>query len=171
MNAKENLVRLNTHLGKATGYAGVAFDVTPTFAADSKDLQALITSISLRGLGIAQLDPTDTLITAATGQTTAPFAHTNTWIDSVLIKDNVLKSLADIEKQSLANGQAIAAFHPSPLIYSIIAEWQKGLSGQKIQLAPLTYSIGIAKASPQKEIAKEPVKEPAAKESAHAPAH
>lgn len=166
LNAKENLVRLNTHLGKATGYAGVAFDVKPTFAEGSKDLQALITSISLRGLGIAQLETTDTLIAAAAGQTTAPFAHGNTWIDSILMRDDILKSLADIEKKSLADGQAIASFHPSPLIYSVIAEWQKGLSAQKIQLAPLTYAIGIAKASPQKEVSAP--KEPAPKESKNA---
>lgn len=147
LNTKENLMRLNTHLGRATGYAGVAFAVKPTYAEDAPELKSLINTLSTRGLGVAQLDPTDKLIGHSAEQTNAPYVGGNIWIDTVLTKSAILAALAEAEKKSLAGGNAVVAFHPSMLTHSVIAEWQTSLTGQHIQLAPLTYAVHISRDS------------------------
>ncbi len=157
LQSKENIKRLNTHLGKATGYTGVAITITPAFADGSADLQALITSIATRGLGISQLEPIPpsappSVISTAAAMANAPFIQGNIWLDTNTLKDTILKSLMMAEQISLDKGVAIASFHPSALMFSVISEWQKSLETKNIQLAPLTYATkmnAMAQPSPQ----------------------
>ncbi len=151
MNTKENIARLNTHLGKATGYAGIAFNVKPDFEEASPDLKSIINTISVRGLGVAQLYPKDPVISTATLQTNAPYIQGDMRIDTLLTKQAITKALTDIEKLSLDRGHTVAFFYPSILTSSIISEWQKSLAGKHIQLAPLTYNIYISHNAPDKK--------------------
>lgn len=143
LNAKENMTRLNTHLGKATGYAGVVIDAMARFSEGAEDLHRLTDSISLRGLGIVQLNPDDKIIAPAASFSNAPFVQSKLWIDTTLTKQSILKALADIETISLGQGIAVAAFHPSPFTVSVVQEWQASLAAKNIQLAPLTYSTKL----------------------------
>lgn len=151
LNTKENVARLNAHLGKATGYAGIAFDVKPSFEEASPDLKSLLNTVSLRGLGIAQLYPKDPVISIAATQTNAPYINGDLWIDGRLTKTDITNALSAIEKISLDNGHAVAVFHPSMLTASIISEWQKSLAAKHIQLAPMTYSVHISENAPDKK--------------------
>jgi polysaccharide deacetylase 2 family uncharacterized protein YibQ len=143
LNAKENITRLSTHLGKATGYAGVVIDAMAKFPEGEADLHRLTDFISLRGLGISQLNPDDKIIASAASFSNAPFVQSKSWIDTTLTKQSILKALADIETISLEHGIAVAAFHPSPFTVSVIQEWQSSLVAKNIQLAPLTYSTKL----------------------------
>lgn len=150
LNAKENISRLNTHLGRATGYAGIAFDTKPSFTEDSPELKAVINAAWTRGLGVAQLESSDTLLNQAAARYNVPFIQGDIWIDGISTKEAITNALAQVEKESLSNGHAVAAFHPSLLTYAIIAEWQKSLAEKHIQLAPLTYAVHISRDSPDK---------------------
>ena len=155
LNSKENLFRLNTHLGKATGYAGITIDALSKFPEASQDLQRLMDSISTRGLGIAQLEPDDKMIGLSAVIASAPFIQSTLWIDNMLTKQNVLNELSRIEKISLENGIAVAAFRPSPLTTSIIQDWQKSLESKNIQLAPLSYSAKMNLSAPAATVKKD----------------
>lgn len=171
LNTKENVARLNAHLGKATGYAGIAFDVKPSFEEASPDLKSLLNTASLRGLGIAQLYPKDPVISIAATQTNAPYINGDLWIDGRLTKTDITNALSAIEKISLDNGHAVAVFHPSMLTTSIISEWQKSLAAKHIQLAPLTYSIHISENAPDKKEPAPVEKAEKTEEKSNAPKH
>ncbi len=55
LNSRENMLRLNTHLSKATGYAGIAIDAQSQFPENSPELQNLTKS------SIDELVVTDTI--------------------------------------------------------------------------------------------------------------
>ncbi|MBL8641726.1 MAG: divergent polysaccharide deacetylase family protein [Alphaproteobacteria bacterium] len=144
----ENKSRLQTHLGRATGYVGIAFDTPPSFPSGSDSLEGLLNIASARGLGVAQLAPQDTLIkTAAAQNAQTPYIGGDLWIDTALIKKDILNALSEIEKHSLETGHTVAMFHPSPLMIKVIGEWQTSLAEKHIQLAPLTYTSKLIKSS------------------------
>lgn len=141
INGQQNIMRLNTNMGRATGYAGIAFSNTPDFPETSVEFQGVIDSIVARGLGITQTDIADTSLEKTTTQSKAPFIQNKIWIDASLNKNDILKSLTTLETLSLDNGYAVAAFHPSTIVLDAIATWQKSLKQKHIQLAPLTYAL------------------------------
>lgn len=153
LNSKENMNRLNAHMGRATGYVGMAIDVTPSFDKTSPELRSVINNLSARGLGVTQLVPNDNFISMIAAQTNTPYINGDLWIDTVLAKDDILAALANAEKTALANGHAVASFNPSLLVNTTIADWQKSLAAKNIQLAPLTYSAHMAIDTPTKTAA------------------
>jgi len=112
LNSSENLKRLNKQLGRGTGYVGIAINVNPSFAEDAPELQTLINNIPEKGLGIAQLEPSDALIDSVAAQAKGSFAKGDILIDVPMNKDTISKSLARAEKMALDNGHAVATFHP-----------------------------------------------------------
>lgn len=148
---KENVNRANKHLGRATGYVGVAFNATPPFPDGSPDLQTLMNGLSSKGLGIAQMDTKDHLIDSAAAQASAPFVGADILIDAEPNKTDIIAALSTAEKMALEDGSAVAVFNPNILTFSLIAEWQKSLGAKNIQLAPLSYSVHIAKVSQVKK--------------------
>jgi polysaccharide deacetylase 2 family uncharacterized protein YibQ len=140
LNNNENTTRLNGHLGKTKGYVGIVIDAQSKFPPESPELQAITDSISARGLGIAQVDPNDKIIGPSAVKANAPFVQSKIWIDEIVSKEAILKSLAQVEKMSLENGTAVAAFNPSLFTANVIQEWQKSLESKNIELAPLSYS-------------------------------
>lgn len=161
LTVKENIIRLNTHMGRATGYAGIAFSVKATFDEGSPDLRNLLESASNRGVGIAELEPSDRAISIAAVQSNAPYIGGNIWLDRILNKSAVATALAATEKASLNNGYVVAVFHPSLFTAGILAEWQKSLAAKHIQLAPLSYAIHISEDAPDKKPAPKEVKKEA----------
>jgi polysaccharide deacetylase 2 family uncharacterized protein YibQ len=143
LKPKQNVDRLNTHLGKATGYAGVAFTYDTAFTDSSPELQMLMNAIATRGLGVAQLDNQDLTIPIAAGQANARFIQGHTKIDDILVGTEIIKSLEKLEKIALEEGVAVAYFSPSALTFTILKSWQQSLSGKNIQLAPLTYAVKV----------------------------
>lgn len=141
INVKQNISRLNTTLGRATGYAGVAFINAPDFPDTSLEFQSVIDAIAKRGLGITQLDTADGILKSTTQKTTAPFIQNALWIDTLLQKDAILSALSGLESSAIEKSYIVAAFRPSPLTFTLITEWQKNLSTKNIQLAPLSYAI------------------------------
>lgn len=141
----ENKSRLQTHLGRATGYVGIAFDTPASFPSGSDSLESLLNIASTRGLGVAQLAPQDTLIKTGAQKTQTPYIGGDLWIDTPLIKKDILNALSEIEKHSLETGLTVAMFHPSPLMIKVIGEWQISLAEKHIQLAPLTYTSKLIK--------------------------
>lgn len=141
LNKDLNISRLNTSLGRGTGYAGVTFSVTPDFPDILPDLQPVIDSITARGLGISQMDLADKKIAQAATDSKAAFIQASVEIDSSLSKGDILKSLEMLEKISLESGYVTIGFEPSQSAFDAIAEWGKSLDSKHIQLAPLTYAI------------------------------
>ena len=141
LNEKQNITRLNTILGRATGYAGVAFINAPDIPPESIEFQKVIQSIAQRGLGATQTNLTDVLVKDMTAPQNIPFIQGNIWLDKDLRKESIITSLTTAENQAIEKGYVVAAFHPSPLIFKLIADWQKSLAAKNIQLAPLTYAI------------------------------
>lgn len=155
LNNKENLFRLNTHLSKAKGYAGIVINAEAKFPDGSSELQTLTNSISARGLGIAQLNPSDKVIGPSALKANAPFVQSKIWIDETLSKESLLKSLENAEKLSLEHGVIVAAFRPSAFTASIIQGWQKSLESKNIQLAPLSYSAKMNFSAPSSTVKKD----------------
>lgn len=142
LNAKSNISRLNTNLGRGTGYAGVVFENTPNFKAQSPEFEAVIKEISSRGLGLIQLDATDTITsTTAATQPKMPFSLNDMWIDGQMNKTDILHALSNATSKSLEKSSLIVAFHPTPAVISAIAEWKETLDKNHVQLAPLTTAI------------------------------
>jgi len=159
LKLQENMDRLNTNLGRATGYAGVAFTTAPSFDENSTDLQNIINSIGGRGLGITQMNPEDIKIKNAASRNNSIFAQGDIWIDNSPNKQDIQDALAKAEKIALTRGQAIAVFRPSPIIFSMISEWEKSLDAKNIQLTPLSYTALLNKFKspnvPQADVLKE----------------
>ncbi len=141
INSKQNIARLNTNMGHATGYVGLVFANSPDFPAESPELASVMTEISKRGLGLAQLDTSDNITKISSEQNKIQFVQNEFWIDTSLNKDAILAKLADITTASLDKASVVIAFHPYPVVIDAIAEWQSTLADKKIQLAPLTTAI------------------------------
>ncbi len=139
-NDTQNTKRMNITLGKATGYAGVAVTVDPAYPDGSTDLQPLIKNLAERGLGLAQLAPTDDTLRMAAHQVAAPFIQSTRWIDSEQTKDALLAALQSAANEAQNKGFSVVAFRPSPLTFRVIRDWQKSLAAIHVQLAPLTYA-------------------------------
>lgn len=135
-----NMDKLNSNMGKAMGYVGIASKVIPDMSGDNESLQMLLNSISARGLGVLQLQPKDTALKEAIGKTPYRFVQSTNWID-IIMTDGVIRSeLAKLEKAALKDKYVVAAFNPSAMTFNTIAAWQKTLAAKNIELAPLSYT-------------------------------
>jgi hypothetical protein len=136
-----NILRLNSSLGRATGYAGITFSVEPDFPDLSVELQAVIDAITSRGLGITQLDLADARIAAAAKQSKSEFVQSTVAFDSDAPKDVILKALESLESTAQNSGYVVTTFPPTQSAFDAISEWHATLPEKHIQLAPLTYAI------------------------------
>lgn len=167
LNDIQNTKRMNITLGKATGYAGVAVTVDPAYPDGSTDLQPLIKNIAERGLGLAQLAPTDDTLRMAAHQVAAPFIQSTRWIDSEQTKDALLAALQSAATDAQNKGFSVVAFRPSPLTFRVIHDWQKSLAAIHVQLAPLTYAEKQSRMEkPVESVSPSPVNTPI-----HSPVH
>lgn len=134
----QNMTRLRTTLGKATGYAGVIDMNSPAFENNAADLDRYYKEVTSRGLGLAQASPQDTLTGAYAIANSVPFIQNDMWIDG---GSDIAAELEKLKQLSLNGRVAIGFFHPYPAVIEAINKWQKDLEAANIQFAPLTAAI------------------------------
>lgn len=137
----QNMNRLLTNLGKATGYVGVIDMDTPAFASNVADLDRIYSDILDRGLALAQANPKDTMTGEFAITHKAPFIQNDIWVDRNATPAAVAFEL-DKLRQIASNGRvAVGFFHPYPTVIAAIKDWQEKLKNADIELAPLSASI------------------------------
>ncbi len=144
---EQNIMRLKTTLGRATGYVGLTFLSAPDFSGSTDGIDFLFDFMSQRGLAFSSADTKDTLSSETVARIAVPFGKGNLWLNGNLAYQDITESLKTIESIAKKDGVAIAYFYPSPKIISTLAQWQKTLADKNIQLAPLSAAIE-AKAKP-----------------------
>lgn len=138
---EQNLIRLKSTLGRATGYVGLTVINAPDFSMSADGIDFLFSFMDERGLAFSSAAPNDTMSAETAARFPVPFGRSNLWLNESHDYKELNASLKAIENIATKDGVAIAYFYPSPKIIETLTQWQKTLATKKIQLAPLSATI------------------------------
>ncbi len=142
LNNDQNYSRLLRIFSLGYGYAGIAFTNAPEFSGADDGLENIFSILEKRGVGLVTADPQDNASSVlAERHKSLPFVKNGMWINADSGTLNVKSQLANLEKIAADKNVAIAFIRPQPNLFSVISEWEKSLSAQSIQLAPLSAVI------------------------------
>ncbi|MEK7802702.1 MAG: divergent polysaccharide deacetylase family protein, partial [Pseudomonadota bacterium] len=77
LKKENNILRLKSILGRATGYSGVIMTEAPNFSSSPENLTAIFGEIAQRGLGYTQADSNDTTTATLAASLNIPHALSN----------------------------------------------------------------------------------------------
>jgi polysaccharide deacetylase 2 family uncharacterized protein YibQ len=140
--AEQNLDRLDWHLSRFQGYAGIANFMGGRFVVSDTAMQPVIREAAKRGLGYFDdgSAPQSVAATLAAGQA-MPFARADLTIDAVPTALEIDRALARLEELAKERGTAVGLASALPISIERIGAWIKTLQGHGIMLAPLTTAM------------------------------
>lgn len=140
LKKENNILRLKSILGRATGYSGVIMMESPNFSASPENLDAIFGELAQRGLGYAQADNNDTATTTLAASLNIPHARATMWLDASHDKADFKANFQKLEELALSNKVAIGFVHTSPALFPLLNNWATSLADKNIELAPLTFT-------------------------------
>jgi polysaccharide deacetylase 2 family uncharacterized protein YibQ len=145
---EQNLDRLDWHLSRFQGYAGIANFMGGKFEVTDAAMQPIVQETAKRGLGYFD-DGTSPRSVAATLAATQsmPFAKADITIDQVPTPAEIDRTLASLEDRAKEHGIAIGVASALPVSIERIGAWIKTLDSHGIMLVPLTTAMLKSKSS------------------------
>jgi polysaccharide deacetylase 2 family uncharacterized protein YibQ len=143
LDAKANRDRLETLLGRATGYVGLVAVKGTRFLGAQNELRPVLDALQRRGLlfvdnGVAPQSASVRIATA----TGLPIAVAATSVDALdASRAEIDRRLADLEEVARRNGAALGLGGPVPATLERIAAWAAGLADRKLALAPVSVVV------------------------------
>jgi polysaccharide deacetylase 2 family uncharacterized protein YibQ len=139
---EQNLDRLDWHLSRFQGYAGIANFMGGKFEVTDAAMQPIVQEAAKRGLGYFD-DGTSPRSVASTLAATRsmPFAKADSAIDQVPTPAEIDRALASLEERAKEHGIAIGAASALPVSIERIGAWIKTLDSHGIMLVPLTTAM------------------------------
>jgi polysaccharide deacetylase 2 family uncharacterized protein YibQ len=140
--AEQNLDRLDWHLSRFQGYAGVANFMGGRFVVADAAMQPIIREAAKRGLGYFDdgSAPQSVAATLAAGQS-MPFGRSDLTIDAVPTALEIDRALTRLEELAKERGTAIGLASALPISIERVGAWIKTLQSHGIMLAPLTTAM------------------------------
>ncbi len=145
VNAEQNRRRLDWHLSRAQGYAGLISRNSSPLVYSGPDLNYVLTTLFERGLAFVDSQPIKNDAAWITAYNKKGFyAENNVWLDTPPDRKTIRHQLEELEQKALKKGYAIAFFNPYPTSLSEILEWSDTLGEKHIDIAPLSYVVKSA---------------------------
>lgn len=134
-----NLKVLHESMGRLTNYVGVVNYLGARFTSEATALHPVLEDLGKRGLmylddGTSARSQADVL----SSSNRAPFAAADQIIDAVQDKNEILKSLDQLEATARAKGTAIATGTGFDVTVDAVTEWAKGAQKRGIEI------VGVA---------------------------
>lgn len=139
LSPEDNMARLETVLGRATGYVGVVATHGSRFLA--KQTQILPILVALRQRGLLFLDNgavPDGGVMAGGALPGLAFAVASTVVDERLFKDSIDVRLTQLVATAKNRRRAVGLASASPLTFERLVQWAATLESKDVQLAPLS---------------------------------
>jgi len=145
---EQNLDRLDWHMSRFQGYAGVANFMGARFTATEAAMTPIVREAAKRGLGFFDdgSAPRSVAATLALAQA-MPFAKGDVAIDAVPTAGEIDRALARLETLAKERGFAVGTASALPISIERIAAWVKALDAHGIMLVPLTTTMLKPKSS------------------------
>jgi polysaccharide deacetylase 2 family uncharacterized protein YibQ len=148
VNADQNLDRLNWHLSRFQGYAGVANFMGSRFVATDAAMQPVVREAARRGLAWFDDGAAPRSLAGQIAQSQAmPFARADLTVDTVPTAAEIDRALAQLETLARQRGVAVGVASALPISIDRIGAWTKVLEGRGILLVPLTTAMQKSKSS------------------------
>ncbi len=145
---EQNLDRLDWHLSRFQGYAGIANFMGGKFEVTDAAMQPIVQAMAKRGLAYFDdgTSPHSAAAMLAAAQS-MPFAKADISIDQVPTPMEIDRALASLEDLAKQHGVAIGVASALPVSIERIGVWIKTLDSHGIMLAPLTTAMLKSKSS------------------------
>lgn len=148
LSADQNLDRLQWHMSRMQGYAGIANFMGARFIATEAAMAPIIREANKRGLGLFDDGSSPRSVAGQIASSQAmPFGRGDIAIDAVPTASEVDRALTKLESIARERGVAIGTASALPVSIDRIGAWTKGLDGRGILLVPLTTAMLKSKSS------------------------
>lgn len=140
--AEENQARLEKVLSAAPQASGISTYMGARFTADPEALAGVLPTLARRGLILLENQPTNRSLLrtearrAGVGYAAAPVA-----LDRERGAAAIRTALAQLERQALADGEAVGVMAVSNEALDALALWTEGLASRGLRLAPLGEAV------------------------------
>jgi polysaccharide deacetylase 2 family uncharacterized protein YibQ len=142
LTPSENLDRLETVLGKATGYVGVSGYKGSRFTTTPDALRPILTALAERGLlYLDDKSSNESVAPQLAQQVGLPRAINDRFIDTEATRVLIDASLASVVSDAKAKGAAVALGRPYPVTLQRIAAWLPALAERGVALAPISAVV------------------------------
>jgi len=142
LGAEQNLDRLQWHMSRFQGYAGIANFMGARFVVSDNVMQPIVRDAAKRGLSYFDdgSAPRSVAASLAAGQA-MPFAKADLTIDAVPTTLEIDRALAKLETIARERGTAVGVASALPISIERLAAWSKALEGRGVMLVPLTTAM------------------------------
>ena len=142
LGAEQNLDRLQWHMSRFQGYAGIANFMGARFVVSDNVMQPVVRDAAKRGLSYFDdgSAPRSVAASLAAGQA-MPFAKADLTIDAVPTTLEIDRALAKLETIARERGTAVGVASALPISIERLAAWSKALEGRGVMLVPLTTAM------------------------------
>jgi uncharacterized protein len=146
-DASVNVARLNTLLGRASGYFGVINYQGSKFSGDAEAVRPVLQALSDRGVALVE----DGGLEEASFDTVADatrvrYVKASAPIDTKLTADDINLQLLELETRAKATGAAMGAGYAFPITIEMAKIWTSELGQKGILLAPVSALVGTTPA-------------------------
>ncbi|MEH6410843.1 MAG: divergent polysaccharide deacetylase family protein [Hyphomonas sp.] len=146
-DASVNVARLNTLLGRASGYFGVINYQGSKFSGDAEAVRPVLQALSDRGVALVE----DGSLEEASFDTVADatrvrYVKASAPIDTKLTADDINLQLLELETRAKATGAAMGAGYAFPITIEMAKIWTSELGQKGILLAPVSALVGTTPA-------------------------
>lgn len=142
LTAAQNRTRLNSILGRVTGYVGVVNEMGSRFTTSAPDLRPVLTE--LRDRGLLFVDSRASLRSVAARTATElglPRVINNRFIDVEASRDAIDSRLKELERIARISGYAVGIGQPFPVTIDRLVLWTRDLKSRGFSLAPVSAMV------------------------------
>jgi len=148
LGAEQNLDRLQWHMSRFQGYAGIANFMGARFVVSDNVMQPIVREAAKRGLGYFDDGSAPRSVASSLAASQAmPFARADLTIDAVPTTLEIDRALAKLETFARERGLAIGIASALPISIERISAWSKALEARGVMLVPLTTAMLKSKSS------------------------
>ena len=144
---EQNIDRLNWHLSRFQGYAGIANFMGARFVATDTAMVPIVREAAKRGLGYFDDGSARSVAPMLAASQAVPFAKADLTIDAVPTPSEIDRALAKLEELAKERGIAVGIASALPISIERISLWTKTLESHGLLLVPLTTAMLKSKSS------------------------
>jgi uncharacterized protein len=145
--ADVNVPRLNTLLGRASGYFGVINYQGAKFAEDATAVRPVLDVLSKRGVALVEDGSLEEAsLDKVADQAHVRYARAVSPIDTKLTADDINLELMELETVAKEKGAAMGAGYAFPITIEMAKIWTSELGSKGILLAPVSALVGTTPA-------------------------
>ena len=146
-DASVNVSRLNTLLGRASGYFGVINYQGAKFSSDAEAVRPVLQALSDRGVALVEDGSLEEAsFDAIADATRVRYVKASSPIDTKLTADDINLQLLELETRAKQTGAAMGAGYAFPITIEMAKIWTSELSRKGILLAPVSALVGTTPA-------------------------